>query len=134
MSKVDQKTRFIELRALGTSYNKIADELSVSKQTLINWSKELKLELANLESLRLDELRQKYCRQKETRLQVFSDALEKIRDELKKRDLGDVPTHKLIELAMKCAGMIDRETPEIMFRKDREFSDSLYDDSVSWPA
>jgi orotate phosphoribosyltransferase-like protein len=40
MSKtLDEKQQFIELRAKGYSFQKISDELKISKPTLIEWSK-----------------------------------------------------------------------------------------------
>jgi transcriptional regulator len=48
MELTESKQRFIELRAKGWSFDKIAKELDKAKQTLINWSKELQDEIANL--------------------------------------------------------------------------------------
>ena len=39
------KQRFIEMRAKDISYDKISKELGVSKQTLINWSKNFNIEI-----------------------------------------------------------------------------------------
>lgn len=47
MKSTDAKQKFVELRALGASYKAIAEELLVSKQTLINWSRELNDDLQN---------------------------------------------------------------------------------------
>ena len=41
MSKtLDERQQFIELRAKGYSFQKISDELNISKPTLIEWSKD----------------------------------------------------------------------------------------------
>ena len=42
MEILETKHRFIELRAKGYSFDKIALELNKAKQTLIDWSRELK--------------------------------------------------------------------------------------------
>jgi len=42
-NKHELKQRFIEMRAKDISYDKISKELGVSKQTLINWSKEFNI-------------------------------------------------------------------------------------------
>ncbi len=44
MKNLSLKERFVELRAKGHSYSSIAKELKKSKQTIINWSKELQFE------------------------------------------------------------------------------------------
>ena len=41
MELLQTKERFIELRAKGWSFDKIAKETGKAKQTLIDWSKEL---------------------------------------------------------------------------------------------
>ena len=48
LGKLDQKLRFVELRASGYSYLKIAKELRVSKGTLANWSRELAAEMEKI--------------------------------------------------------------------------------------
>lgn len=58
----DQETRerFVELRAEGWSFDRIAQELKASKQTLVNWGKELALEISNLKAIELEALREKF--------------------------------------------------------------------------
>ena len=51
MEILETKEKFIELRAKGWSFDKIAKELGKAKQTLINWSKELEDEIDNLKAL-----------------------------------------------------------------------------------
>ena len=41
METIETKRRFIELRAKGYSFDKIAKELGKAKQTLLDWSREL---------------------------------------------------------------------------------------------
>ena len=54
------KSKFIELRAKNWSYNRIADELKVSKQTLITWSKDLSHVISNLRAMEIEELQERY--------------------------------------------------------------------------
>ena len=53
MELLQTKERFIELRAKGWSFDKIAKEIGKAKQTLIDWSKELQDEIANRKALEL---------------------------------------------------------------------------------
>ena len=45
MESIDIKSRFIELRAKGLSFDKISGELSIAKKTLVNWSKRYEAEV-----------------------------------------------------------------------------------------
>jgi transposase-like protein len=42
METIETKRRFIELRAKGYSFDKIAKELGKAKQTLLDWSRDLR--------------------------------------------------------------------------------------------
>ena len=93
------KERFIELRAQGYSFDRIAKELGKAKQTLIDWSKDLQEEIANRKALELEALYEKYYLLKENRLQTFGAMLTKIKAEVERRDLSDVPTDKLLAVS-----------------------------------
>ena len=87
----DQRTRerFVELRAQGLSFARIAEELKVSKQTLINWSKQFQTEISNLKSIELEALQEKYYLTKRARIELFGQKLQGVLDELAKRSLSD---------------------------------------------
>ena len=117
------KERFVELRAEGFSYDSIAKRLKVSKQTLVNWSKELELDIANLKAMRLETLQEKYYMTKERRIELFGNRLEAIRKELEKRDLADVPTGRLFDLLMRCSDVLEGERTDLEFRQERGIAD-----------
>jgi hypothetical protein len=75
----------------------------VSKQTLINWSKELQAEIANNRAIELEQLQQQYFMTKATRISMLGDLLAKSRDEVLTRSMTDVPTDKLIALIVTQA-------------------------------
>ena len=56
MKSIEEKQRFVELRAKGLSFERIAEELKVSKPTLIKWSEELfhEVQEADRKSTRLN--------------------------------------------------------------------------------
>lgn len=60
MKDQETKEKFVELRAKGLSFDRIAAELETSKQTLINWAKELENEISNLKKVELEALQEKY--------------------------------------------------------------------------
>jgi restriction endonuclease Mrr len=127
MEVLDTKKRFIELRAKGWSFDKIAKELSKAKQTLIDWSKELELEIANLKAIELESLYESYYLLKEDRLQTFGEMLTKIKTEVQSRDLSDVPTDKLLDLLLKYNNQIKEEIIEPIYKTSTEMTEERLD-------
>lgn len=127
MESIETKERFIELRAKGWSFDKIAKELGKAKQTLIDWSKELKDEVANRKALELEALYETYYLLKENRLQTFGGLLNKIKDEVLSRDLSDVPTDKLLDLFLKYNSQIKEEIVEPIYKTSLEIYEERQD-------
>ena len=116
----DQKTkeRFIELRAEGLSYQKIAQQLKVSKQTLIAWSKELNHDIANLKAIRIEAILEEYCVFREKRIELLGNKLKGLITELDKRDLIQIPTEKLFELVLKYGKALKEEEKPTCFAEE----------------
>lgn len=116
----DRKTkeRFIELRAAGVSYAKIAAELCVSKQTLITWSKDLTQQISNLREVEWEALCDKHLVAKEQRVRLLGTLLEKIVEEAKARELGNVPTDKLFGLLLKYSLSLKNEESKLTFKRE----------------
>lgn len=127
MELLETKERFIELRAKGLSYDKIAKKLGKAKQTLIDWSKELQEEIANRKALELEALYEAYYLQRESRLQTLGTIIKKIKDEVKKRDLSDVPTDKLLELLLKYNSQVKEEVIDPAYRSSQELIEEKQD-------
>lgn len=106
-NKADKQQEFIELRAKGNSFDRIAKKIGVSKGTLIEWSKQLTVELGNRVSLETDMTLEKYQITKRNQLETYGIQLSKIREEIDKRDLKDVPTPKLIEMQLKLVDAVN---------------------------
>lgn len=109
MKDLQQKEKFIELRAKNISFDKIEAELRVNKKTLIRWSKELKTEISNMKAIELEKLQELYIVSKTKRIEAFGQKLKEILQELDKRDLKEVDTAKLLELAIKYAELLKKE-------------------------
>lgn len=127
MELIDTKQKFIEMRAKGYSFDKIAKELGKAKQTLIDWSKELEEEIANLKALELEALYEKYYLLKENRLQAFGELLSKLRKEVEGRDLSDVSTERLLELFLKYNSQITEEIVKPVFKSSEEITGERID-------
>lgn len=120
----DQETRqrFVELRAQGFSYDKISKELKVSKQTLINWSNELELDIANLKAIELEALQEQYYLTKAERIKLFGERLKAIKQELDKRSMEELSIKELFDMQLKCYSALDNEIKEVEFQKDSTFT------------
>jgi transcriptional regulator with XRE-family HTH domain len=127
MELIDTKQRFIELRAKGWSFDKIAKELGKAKQTLIDWSKDLQDEIANLKAMELEAIYESYYLLKENRLETFGGLLNKIKDEVLSRDLTDVPTDKLLDLFLKYNTQIKEEIIEPTYKTSLEITEERID-------
>lgn len=127
MELIEVKQRFIELRAQGMSFDKIAQELNKAKQTLIDWSKELEEEIANYKALELEALYESYYLLKEARLKNFGGIVNKITEELQGRDLSDVPTDKLLDLYLKYSDKVKEEIVEPSFKTSEEIRENKID-------
>lgn len=125
MEPLKTKERFIQLRAQGWSFDKIAKELGKAKQTLIDWSKELEDEVKQRKALELEALYETYYLQRESRLQMFGAMLTKIKTEMEKRTLEDVPTDKLLELFLKYNSQIKEELIELNFKSSKEIEEEI---------
>lgn len=109
---VEQKAQFIELRAQGQSYSKIADTLQISKSTCTAWARELEAEIAERERERLEELYTLYSMHKTSRIERLGEMLERIDTALAAKNLEDLPADKLLELKLKYARELKAEYME----------------------
>lgn len=112
------KEKFLELRAQGFSYYKIAKDLKVSKQTLINWSDKFAIELDNLKTIQLDKLQKEYFIVKTERIKLFGKKLKALNKEFENRDLKDLSTEKLLDYLLKFSNTLKNEEVLLTFRKE----------------
>ena len=122
MKDNDTKEKFLELRANGLSYDKIAKKLNISKQTLIAWSQEFKYELSNLKAIELDRLQQEYFISKIKRVKLFGERLEQINLVLNKRNLDELATDKLIDYQIKILNTLKEDESDILFKKEETYN------------
>lgn len=138
LTKMEQKEKFIELRAKEVTYEEIAKQLAVSKPTLVKWGKELEIEVGNRRALELELLQEKHYVSKKKRVEFFGEQMNELKKELKKRDLADISTEKLIELQMKTMALLKQEEVTISLKEKRSLEDSFSDDLgssiVEWRA
>jgi len=123
MADLEEKERFIDLRAKGLSYGAIAKEMKRSKQTLINWGAELDNEIANRRALELEALYEKHYLLKEAKIAKFGEILQKITNELSKRDFKTVSTGRLLELYLLYFDKLSSEVVEPTFKSENQMEE-----------
>jgi transcriptional regulator with XRE-family HTH domain len=113
---VEDKQRFVELRAKGLSFERIAEELKVSKPTLIKWSEELFHEVQEAEFYELENLLENYKLMRKQRFENYCKLLSSALAELESRaaagKLQEVPTEKLLNMAEQLEKRIQQETKQ----------------------
>jgi hypothetical protein len=111
----DQETvqKFIDLRAQGWSFVRIASELGVAKSTLTEWSRKSRFEINNRRALVLDDLQDRILGTVQSRVASLAEKLSRVEQELRQRGLKEVSTSQLYSLAASLRRQIKRETGPI---------------------
>jgi transcriptional regulator len=134
MTDRDTENRIIELRARGKSYSTIASELKIGKQTALDVCKKYKEQIATLQALELEQLYEEQRITSQERITAIASLMHRVREEIDRRDLTQVPTEKLIDLYLKQASTLKEEIIEPNFqsseeqardRQEREYLDRL---------
>ena len=93
----DQRMAFVMQRAQGKSFDKIADDLGISKQTLIQWIREQ-------EFYEVQAITEAYAVTRRQRFDATAKTLGAVLAELARRvdtdQLAEMPTDKLVNLAL----------------------------------
>jgi hypothetical protein len=115
MKNNQDKENFIQLRAQGLSFDKIAKEISTSKPTLLKWDEEFSKEIANYRYIEADTLLSQYSLVKTHRIESLSLLLQKATDALKDRDFSDTSTKDLISIVFNLQGRLGQELENIEY-------------------
>ena len=135
MKDLELKDKFVELRATGKSFASISAELGVSKSTLIDWSKDLTIEIKNLRQIHLESIREKYRFGVEKRIELFGQQLQNIQTELSKRDLSQIPIERLFNFLLKFGSELNTDDFSLTFCQRKSGFDFEPINSVSdWQA
>ena len=111
---VEQQARFIELRGKGMSFQKIADEIGVSKPTLIKWNGELMEQVKEAQYMEFEGLVEQYGLFRKERFEIYCKALNSALKEFQERaetgELKKVPTDKLLNIVEQLEKRLERDT------------------------
>jgi transposase len=115
MNDAETQQRFVLLRAEGRSYTRIAEELNVSKPTLIKWSRKYQFEIQNQRAINLEALQEKWLSSRETRVASLGEQLQKMERELANRDIASLTTGQLLAFTASLRRQIRQETGDVQF-------------------
>lgn len=104
----DQIDVFIKLRSEGVSFQKISDDIGVSKQTLIKWAFERKTEIDNLKAIRFEAFKETHKQNCSAQIELLSKRLTQIQNEIEKRDLTALKLADLFALEKETNDQIHK--------------------------
>lgn len=109
---LEEVGKFIELRGRGWSYDKIAQELQVSKPTLLKFERENETKVAEARALEFQAVLERHNLMRLERVEALSCLLHSALEEVKKRSesLQEVSTEKLVGLALILEKRLEVET------------------------
>jgi len=114
------KEQFITLRSQGLSIEEISKQIHVKKKALIEWEHELGGEIDNAKGLILDIFQSKYAVTPASKVELWGQIVDRLSQELSKRDLSDVPTDKLLLMLAKAQERLDSYYQKPKLRTDSE--------------
>lgn len=125
----DTKMAFVLQRAQGKSFAKIADDLGVSKQTLIKWQGDLDNQIREQEYFEIQNITETYAVTRRQRFGVTAKLLGAVLAELTRRadteQLAEMDTGKLVNLALTLERRLNQDTGRelVSVRTGRIFED-----------
>jgi antitoxin component of MazEF toxin-antitoxin module len=134
MIDVEKQQRFIQLRAQGWSFARIAKELDTCKGMLITLSRKFQFEIQNQRAVELEALQEQLVATRESRARALAEQLQRVEQELQKRDFSEVSTGRLFGLAESLRRQILRETGSTKFvcSADKIPADEYHEQIHSW--
>ena len=112
MRSVDDKMKFVELRASGMSYRKIAAETGISRDTLRKWNNELQDEIEAEKAERILELKSSFSADHKSRLERLSTILARLDAAIDAADFSQVSPDKLLTMRILYAANLEKALPE----------------------
>lgn len=123
MKKKDELLeRFVAMRISGKTFDEISRELEVSKQTLINWSKDedAKDVISFGKLMRIQSTLKAFELDREARIQRLAILAQKINKELSNREFIDFETAKLLTLAVMIEKKLNDALPIVKFDNENQ--------------
>ena len=134
MKDYETQEKFILMRSQGATFARIAAELKVAPGTLVNWSRKFQFQINNLRAIQIEAIQEQLISSRETRARLLTEHLQRVEEELTKRDLTHLSTGRLFGLANSLRSQIERETrpPKFVTPVEDIPSDEKYDQIHEW--
>ena len=113
MKDLEDKEKFIHLRAKGLSFDKIAKQIKISKPTLLKWSEEFEKEINKHIGLEIEDIFEQYRLLKLHKIETLTILLRNGLDELQKRNLNSLRTKDLLPAISSLQSILKNELEEI---------------------
>jgi len=111
---LEEKEQFIQLRARGYSFDKIAEELDISKPTLIKWQGELNKQVKEQQYFEMENLLNQYEIMRRNRFEKYSRLLNAVFQELEtkteEQELSELSVPELLKLADRLETRLEQDT------------------------
>ena len=104
----DKQKQFLQLRADGLSFDKIAIELKTSKVTLISWSKIFANEINDIKFQSLADLKEQYKFSKRAKYETLLKHLSKVDEAIEAIDLSNASIKELILVRNDISAQLER--------------------------
>lgn len=101
MKTIEDKAKFIQLRAEGRSYAFISSQLNISKSTCSAWENEMSAAITERKGETLEELYDSYGMVKEARIRQLGDTLNGINEAIASMDFSTMAPEKLLDFKLK---------------------------------
>ena len=109
----ETKDKFIELRAKGWSYDRIAEQLDISKGIAVAWSTRFKARIQRLRAIELQAVQERVLASYEQDLTYLAEELKRVQQVLRERDYGYVDTQQLYWYQGALMARIDKKCAPI---------------------
>jgi len=117
---IEEKEKFVQLRARGYSFDKIAKELDTSKPTLIKWQGEMNNQVKEQQYFELENLLEQYSLMRRNRFEIHSKLLNAVFQELENRaeeqELSGLSVTELYKLAEKLENRLSQDTDKPLLK------------------
>jgi len=124
MKTIEEKQKFIQLRAQGLSFDKIAEELEISKPTLLSWSGELFEEVQEAVFHEQEKLLNQYEVMRRARFETYSrllsEALQELNKRAKEHKLSKMETSQLLKLTLSVEQRLEQDTAQRLVLVDTQ--------------
>ncbi len=133
MKTAEEKQTFIEMRAKGISFDKIAKKLEISKPTLLKWNQDYNKEIANLRYFQFESIIAQFRLEQGARVESMAAILSKALEELKSRSFEGLSAKDLLSIIEQTGERLRGEFSGVRYVTDEWKDPGSLDDEILAP-